>query len=125
VAGLESTAGHLYRDILIARHTLAHRHGLASGEPGLTVDEFIVVGSGPGGPPTTLTHRVNLPFLHGKTGDPGSGPAEPAALQPAVDKVPGPDHPRAPRTRRQRAELLEYAATGRQRCPCPTPCCPT
>ncbi|QQQ78631.1 hypothetical protein IOD16_09340 [Saccharothrix sp. 6-C] len=112
VDGLEAVAGRAHHDTFIARHNLAYWRAVAGDLP-RAITEFDLAAADAeralgDGHPTTLTYRSNLVFWQGMAGDPGALDHL-TALRAAVERVFGPDHPRALRIRQQRAHLLHRA----------------
>jgi tetratricopeptide (TPR) repeat protein len=112
VDGLEAVAGRAHHDTFIARHNLAYWRALA-GDLTRALAEFETAAAdaerGLGtNHPTTLTYRSNLVFWQGMAGDPNAT-AQLATLLETIEAVFGANHPRALRTRQQRAELLHRA----------------
>ncbi len=112
VDGLAAVAGPAHHDTFIARHNLAYWRAVA-GDLARALTEFEIAAAdaerGLGANhPTTLTFRSNQAYWQGVSGDPEAADRL-AALRRAVEAVFGPDHPRALRTRQQRATLLHRA----------------
>ncbi|PSL53910.1 NB-ARC domain-containing protein [Saccharothrix carnea] len=112
VDGLEAVAGRGHHDTFIARHNLAYWRAEAGDLPRAitefataTADAERALGETH---PTTLTYRSNLVFWQGMAGDP-EALHDLTALRHEVERTFGPHHPRALRTRQQRAHLLHRA----------------